>query len=155
MGRVSKGFARGSAVAALLLLAGCAPASVTLVSAGGDLRRCPSTGDDACRAGATAAGYVERERVGAIGILVGDAAVPGRGLEITRVIPGSPAWRAGLAAGDFLVRIAGQPVRGRREARMLMFGRAGAKVSLAVRKGGRIVEMSIEREAADRLKADR
>jgi C-terminal processing protease CtpA/Prc len=83
--------------------------------------------------------------VGGIGVTVAENAEPGRGLRILKVLPGSPAAAAGIAAGDFLVRVKGEEVRRRREARMLMFGRAGTKVELSVRKGKRIESLAIER----------
>lgn len=142
---------RGAAGVLLLALAlvGCAPASTTLVSSGGDVRRCPSREGEACIERARAGGYVERNQVGGIGVTVAEGAEPGRGLRILKVLPGSPAAAAGIASGDFLVRVKGEDVRRRREARMLMFGRAGTKVEVTVRKGKRLESLTIERVPID------
>jgi C-terminal processing protease CtpA/Prc len=144
--------ARLAAIGLLLLAAGCGSAARVLVSAGGDVRRCPPRGAAECVAAATAAGYVEQEEIGGIGVTVAESAEPGRGLRVLWVIAGSPAARAGIAPGDYLIRIAGQEPRGKREARMLMFGRAGTKVELTVRKGGRTAKMALVREPLEGLR---
>ncbi|HEY5996873.1 MAG TPA: PDZ domain-containing protein, partial [Candidatus Deferrimicrobiaceae bacterium] len=104
------GTVRGAAGILLLALAfaGCAPASMTLVSAGGDVRRCPLREGDACVERARAGGYVERNQVGGIGVSVAESAEPGRGLRILKVLPGSPAASAGIVPGDYLVRVKGE-----------------------------------------------
>jgi S1-C subfamily serine protease len=142
--------AAGIALAALAI-GGCAPASTTLVSSGGDVRRCPSRGGDECIERARAGGYVERGEVGGIGVTVAGTPEQGRGLRILNVLPGSPAAAAGIEPGDFLVRVKGESVRNRREARMLMFGRAGTKVEVTVRKGKRLESIAIERASIDRM----
>lgn len=149
--RTGRWAGRGAAALFLLLAAGCAPASRTLVSAGGDVRACPPREESACIAGARAAGYVEQEQIGVVGITVAESAEPGKGLRILKVVPGSPAAASGVAAGDYLVRIKGQPVRGRREARMLMFGRAGTKVEFTVRRGIRVETVKVERVPAGKM----
>ncbi len=152
-GNPGRGIGPLAGMAALsLLLAGCAATPRVLVSAGGDLRQCPPRGAPDCIAGAKSAGYVEREQVGGIGVTVAEDFEAGKGLKILAVVPGSPASDAGIVSGDFLVRIKGQEVRGKREARMLMFGRAGTRVEIAVRKRGRTVTITLVRQPLEKLK---
>jgi membrane-associated protease RseP (regulator of RpoE activity) len=143
---------------------GCAPAPRILVSPGGDVRRCEVPGRgwagreaaagarDDCVARARAAGYIDEERLGGIGITVAEHAEAGRGLRVLTVVGNSPADRAGLRPNDFLVKIRGQEARSRREARMLMFGKAGERVDLLVSQGNRIVSRRVVREPLARLK---
>jgi len=74
---------------------------------------------------------VSRPRVGVL--LSGDGAA---GVRITGVTPGSGAARAGLKAGDRLVRVAGEPVRGDSAETRVAHARqllTGLKVDTAVR----------------------
>lgn len=141
------------AAAFLLLMAGCS-APLRLVSPGGHVRNCPPRGGEECVADALAAGYIEEEDLGAVGLGVAAKAEPGKGLRVTRVVPGSPAGKAGIEVGDHLVRIRGEAPRDRREARMLLFGRAMTRVEVAVRKGGRILVLPVVRAPLDRLKRE-
>lgn len=92
--------------------------------------------------------------MGGIGVSVAGSPDPGRGLRILSVLPASPAAKAGIRPGDYLVRVKGEAVRNRREARMLMFGRAGTKVEITVRRGSRLEKMAIERVSIDRMTAE-
>jgi serine protease Do/serine protease DegQ len=78
-------------------------------------------------------------RRGRLGIVMTD--VPGRaGAGITDVVPGSPAERAGVRAGDLVTALNGRPVRGAAELR----------AQLGVIPAGETVEMRVQREAETR-----
>ena len=71
------------------------------------------------------------------------------GLLVVHVIPGSPAERAGLLAGDHLVGIAGRPIGGMHvdAAAQLLQGPEGSLVTLAVLRGiGPARAMTVRRE---------
>jgi carboxyl-terminal processing protease len=79
------------------------------------------------------------------------------GLEVTAVVPGSPAGRAGLAPDDVLVSADGHPLRGlsAEEAGRYIRGPEGTSVTLAVRSGGgeRTVEVERARIPLDDVQA--
>ena len=90
-------------------------------------------------------GSVESE-FGGIGIQV---SVDGGELTVISPIVGSPAYRAGLAAGDKIVEIAGEPTKDITldDAVKLMKGDVGTEVEIAVRHtNGEREEFSIKRE---------
>lgn len=71
------------------------------------------------------------------------------GLLVVHVIPGSPAERAGLKAGDHLVGVGGQSLGGMAvdEAAQLLQGPEGSVVTLAVARSGSVARaMSVRRE---------
>ena len=71
-----------------------------------------------------------------VGINVEPAA---RGLRVRKVFAGSPAAKAGLLAGDVIVAVNGQSLKGRSAAAAsgLIKGRPGTSVTLSVRRGTR------------------
>lgn len=73
-----------------------------------------------------------------LGVVVTRAPSPGTlGLFVVAVEPNSPAERAGVRAGDFLVEIAGQPVRGIRDVvRVLERSAVGRTVAVTLERGG-------------------
>jgi carboxyl-terminal processing protease len=73
---------------------------------------------------------------------------PGRdGLEVSTVLPSSPAREAGIAPGDVLVAADGHPLRGlsAEEAGRFIRGSEGSAVVLVVRTGGQEREVEVER----------
>jgi S1-C subfamily serine protease len=72
-----------------------------------------------------------------------------------QVQPGSPAMKAGLAVGDEIVEIDGQPasVSTSDHAKMLLFGKIGEKRALVYRRGS--VEQSATLTLAARTQADK
>lgn len=81
----------------------------------------------------------------------------GGGLEVSSVLPGSPARDAGIAPGDLLVAADGQPLRGlsAEEAGRFIRGPEGSSVVLLVRSGReeREVEVAREKMAFDDVQA--
>lgn len=74
------------------------------------------------------------------------------GLLVVHVIPGSPAERAGLRAGDHLVGIGGRSLGGMNvdEAAQLLQGPEGSVVTLAVARSGSVARaMTVRREHVD------
>jgi S1-C subfamily serine protease len=69
---------------------------------------------------------------------------------VTRVTPGGPAAQAGLARGDVILEVGGQPVSGVAEfyRRVWSKGPAGVEVRLRVLQGSRIRNITVE--SADR-----
>jgi carboxyl-terminal processing protease len=79
------------------------------------------------------------------------------GLEVTSLLPGSPAREAGIVPGDVLAAADGHPLRGlsAAEAGRFIRGPEGSAVTLAVRSGGgeRTVEVERARIAFDDVQA--
>ena len=72
----------------------------------------------------------------------------GESIKVLRPIDDSPAWRAGIRAGDIILRIDGSPVRGDVAAAIeQMRGPAGSLVQLMLRRAGspEVVEVALER----------
>ena len=69
------------------------------------------------------------------------------GFEIIKVNSGGPAEEAGLLAGDVIVAIEGQSTAGMSttDARNLVRGEEGTKVTLTVRRGDKTLEQEVER----------
>ena len=69
-----------------------------------------------------------------IGILMEEHA---RGVTVARVVPGSPAAQAGLAAGDLILRVNDQPAENPRAVqRIITGGQAGDPVALHIERDG-------------------
>ncbi|MCL8209220.1 MAG: S1C family serine protease [Actinomycetia bacterium] len=80
-------------------------------------------------------GHVRRPWIGVVVTRPPGSGAPG--LFVVAVEPGSPAERAGVRAGDFLVEIGGQPVHGIRDVvRVLEHSAVGRTVPLVVERGG-------------------
>jgi len=72
----------------------------------------------------------------------------GESIKVLRPIDDSPAWRAGIRAGDIILRIDGSPVRGDVAAAIeQMRGPDGSLVQLMLRRAGspEVVEVALER----------
>jgi carboxyl-terminal processing protease len=71
-----------------------------------------------------------------------EVATGDHGVEVLRPIPGAPAERAGILAGDLIVRIDGIAVDANvDDAIVRMRGKAGTSVSLTVRRAGKAQEL--------------
>lgn len=127
-------------------LVSCATYSQVFVNAHGDLERCSATGQgvvgmavasnsvSTCASDMRAAGYLEIERAGVLGITLADTPT-GEPLRILKVTQHSPAWKAGVDPGDLILEIDGQPVQSAQDARILLFGEAGTSVTVRFQRG--------------------
>ncbi len=67
------------------------------------------------------------------------------GLRVAEVVPGGPADRAGLRAGDLLLTAAGSPVGTAQDLQRLMFGEAiGRPLAITVVRNGALVDVIAE-----------
>jgi S1-C subfamily serine protease len=67
------------------------------------------------------------------------------GLRVAEVVPGGPADRAGLRAGDLLLTAAGQPVERAQDLQRLMFAEAiGRPLAITVMRNGALVDVIAE-----------
>jgi len=67
------------------------------------------------------------------------------GLRVAEVVPGGPADRAGLRAGDLLITAAGQPVEKAQDLQRLMFEEAiGRPLAITVMRNGALVDVIAE-----------
>lgn len=64
-------------------------------------------------------------------------------IEVSRVMPHSPAHQAGLQAGDVILTFNGQPLRGAASLRQLSQQHAGQTVTLGVQRGAARVEVTL------------
>jgi S1-C subfamily serine protease len=64
------------------------------------------------------------------------------GLRLVEVVPGSPAARAGLFAGDVLLTVAGEPVSTAQSLQRLMFAEViGRDLAITVWRRGALVDV--------------
>ena len=84
-------------------------------------------------------------RYSGVGLWLGRT--PAGAVEVTSVLPDSPAEAAGLRVGDVLVDVAGQPVDGVAVGDVVrrMHGEAGTVVRITVRRNGAIQTVSLRR----------
>jgi S1-C subfamily serine protease len=67
------------------------------------------------------------------------------GLRVAEVVPGGPAERAGLRAGDLLLSAGGQPVATAQDLQRLMFAEAiGRRLAVTVMRNGALVDVIAE-----------
>ena len=67
------------------------------------------------------------------------------GLRVAEVVPGGPAGRAGLRAGDLLVSAGGSPVSVAQDLQRLMFADAiGRPMAITVMRNGALVDVIAE-----------
>ncbi len=64
-------------------------------------------------------------------------------------VPGGPSWKAGIIAGDRLVRVAGDVTKGwtRDEASRALRGPPGSKVAFEIERGDQRLPITVQREA--------
>jgi predicted metalloprotease with PDZ domain len=74
---------------------------------------------------------------------------PGEFVTLANVIPGSPAEQAGISAGDMIVAIDGERVDGKRWDAVMGMKRPGEKIDLALFRGPRLLNLSVEIKEKD------
>jgi carboxyl-terminal processing protease len=91
-------------------------------------------------------------RYSGVGLWLGRA--PGGSVEVTSVLPDSPAAAAGLKVGDALLDVAGDPVDGLPVADIVrrMHGEPGTTVAISVRRAGAVETLHLTR--ADLVSSD-
>lgn len=126
-------------------VAGCATYSQVFVNADGHIMQCAATGQGvigmatasnavrSCTANMLAAGYIEIERAGVIGVSL-STSEPGSPVRILKVADLSPAQAAGIRPGEQIISIDGQPVLNVTDAKHLLFGLAGTEVEVVILK---------------------
>ena len=75
------------------------------------------------------------------------ASKPEQGAVVVEVLPGSPAEKSGLQAGDIIIRFDGAPVLSTRDILGRVGFEVGRRVPLAVQRGGAELELGITTEA--------
>jgi carboxyl-terminal processing protease len=70
-------------------------------------------------------------------------------VDVTDVLPGSPAARAGIVEGDVILSVDGKVYKGQpqREVQRVIRGKPGEPVALTLLRGDRVVSVSVVREA--------
>ena len=149
--------------ASVAALGGCASYDEQLVDASGREGRCEMTGVGGigmrqaregvavCRETLNALGFIDRDRVGDLGI---ETIRPDAGyLSIDRVTPASSAASHGVEAGDALLSINGRRVNHVVDARRGLFGRAGDSARVEVMQGDLTRTVVLERETAEQIAA--
>jgi S1-C subfamily serine protease len=81
-----------------------------------------------------AAGYVEIERAGVIGVTLSETR-PGEPVRVLKVANPSPAYLAGVDPGDVILGVDGQSVSNVSDARVLLFGESGTSTSVHFQRG--------------------
>jgi len=74
---------------------------------------------------------------------------PAYDVRIWRVVAGSPAERAGLQEGDFLLAAAGEPILDREDVARIVSARPGETIAIKVRRGDAIMELTATPEDRD------
>lgn len=96
--------------------------------------------------------YVNRMENAYVGIGVTITVLEdGTGMEIKKVSSGSGAEDAGLAAGDIITAVDGQPVKelGIRQAQDMIRGEANTQVELTVLRNGETIQVSVMRRSIE------
>jgi C-terminal processing protease CtpA/Prc len=116
-----------------------------LINSNGQVVRCGQSGagiigtsiagtaHDKCVDSYKSAGYMELEEAGVTGIA--RVVTEGGVIRITAIADNSPASNAGIAIGDNLISVNGQPVSVAGEAVRALFGKANTQVSVVIRRG--------------------
>ena len=103
----------------------------------------PTTGTGAAATSRPAAPSGEAPRRASLGT-VPDFAFPGPGVRADGVTEGSPAARAGIAAGDVIMRINDQPIANLQEySNLLRTMKPGQTVTVVVRRGDKELTVSV------------
>ena len=105
----------------------------------------------ACRSSEPLQAYPD-QLVGIGVVLKGDATA----MLLSRVIAGGPAAQAGLAEGDKLVAIDGQPIAGRTLASVVesLRGKPGSTVTVTVERGSARISASLARQPIAKVDGD-
>ena len=146
-------------VSAAIAVQGCVSHSQIMVNSQGQMYRCGSWGQGLggviaaeqihkdCMTSMLAAGYLEIERAGVVGITFAES-LPGDTItSILKVNDKSPAAAAGIKPGDKIYQVDDLKVRTMTDARSVLFGIAETPVRLTIIRGDEILTYRIVRAA--------
>jgi serine protease Do len=140
-----------------MTIVGCASYSQIMINAQGQMYRCGSYGsgligiahanqiNEDCIQSMRSAGYIELEKAGVIGATFANQTEADTILTIIKVADNSPASASGIRQGDVLASINGQRVRKIADAKVLLFGFAGTKLSIVVRRNTQDINLNLTR----------
>lgn len=146
-----------------LFLNGCASYSQMMIGPNGNIKRCAASGhgpigvgmagsmQSDCIESARAAGFIELERSGVLGINTSDVVEPGGGIRILKVIPNSPAAAAGIKAGGVLYKINGQDIRSKADSKILLFGEAGSNINVTIKANNEEKDYNLVKESYTKI----
>ena len=142
---------------AALAIQGCVSHSQIMINSQGQMYRCGSWGQGLggviaaeqihkdCMTSMLAAGYLEIERAGVIGITFAES-LPGDTItSVLKVADKSPAATAGIKPGDKVFKVDDLAVRTMNDARSVMFGIADTPVRLTVFRGELVLTFNLVR----------
>lgn len=135
-----------------LLLAGCTSPSQMLVDHTNRTVMCSATGwgfigapvahheYSKCVDFYEGQGYLDVEDAGVVGINIST-----NSLSVISLTPGGPAAAIGIAVGDKLVQVNGEPVSDGQTALKLMFGKAETPLTLTMQRNGQTIPFTLIR----------
>lgn len=142
-----------AAFAIVVMLSGCAGYSQVLINAEGHEAYCDSMGAglfgaaaagnfyDSCINSRRAAGYIEIEKVGAVGATFNDEGY------VLRLVPRGPAATGGLKLNDQVIAVNGIATNTGKELHALLFVPVGTRIALKVKRDGADQEIVIASES--------
>lgn len=141
----------------VFIIIGCASYSQIMIDAQGQMYRCGAYGQGLfgiaqanniqgdCLESMKAAGYIEIEKAGVVGIYFSEPLATDTSLSVLKVAPKSPADIGGIRGGDILLSVENQKVRKVMDAKLLLFGMAGTSVHLVLQRNSETISLDLTR----------